>query len=171
MQFQVPQFIETEDKVVGPFTIRQFIYIAIGGTISFLFYFTVATWLWAIFSIVVLSGAIALAFVKVEGRPLVQIALSAFNFYWKPQTYVWQSERPAEVKSEAVARGEAPSGISLENIVAGMALRDAWRDVQTGEKTKSMISNQQFFGKVQERYNMYRDLGGARQAARRIDYR
>ena len=34
MQFQVPQFIETEDKVVGPLTLRQFMYIAGAGAAS-----------------------------------------------------------------------------------------------------------------------------------------
>ena len=30
MKFQVPQFIETEEKIIGPFTVKQFIFIAIG---------------------------------------------------------------------------------------------------------------------------------------------
>ena len=30
MQFQVPQFIEIEDKIFGPLTFKQFIYLA-GG--------------------------------------------------------------------------------------------------------------------------------------------
>ncbi|TSC61742.1 MAG: SsrA-binding protein, partial [Parcubacteria group bacterium Athens0416_74] len=30
MQFQVPQFIEVEDKIVGPLTFKQFVFIA-GG--------------------------------------------------------------------------------------------------------------------------------------------
>ena len=30
MEYQVPQFIEVEDKIFGPFTLKQFIYVA-GG--------------------------------------------------------------------------------------------------------------------------------------------
>ena len=40
MRFQVPQFIEVEDKIFGPFTFKQFIYIAGGiGVAGVLFTF------------------------------------------------------------------------------------------------------------------------------------
>ena len=81
MQFQVPQFIETEDKVVGPFTLRQFMYVAGAGLASAILYFTVTTWLWLILTLVLLGGAIGVAFVKVEGRPLGNIIFAAFGFY------------------------------------------------------------------------------------------
>ena len=67
MQFQVPQFIETEDKIVGPFTLRQFMYVAGAGLGSAILYFTVATWLWLILTIVLLGGAVGVAFIKVGG--------------------------------------------------------------------------------------------------------
>ena len=38
MQFQVPQFIEIEDKIFGPLTFKQFIYLAGGGGLCFLLY-------------------------------------------------------------------------------------------------------------------------------------
>ncbi len=28
MEYQVPQFIEVEDKIIGPLTLKQFIYVA-----------------------------------------------------------------------------------------------------------------------------------------------
>ena len=28
MEYQVPQFIEVEDKIIGPLTLKQFIYLA-----------------------------------------------------------------------------------------------------------------------------------------------
>ncbi|KKS92044.1 MAG: hypothetical protein UV69_C0039G0006, partial [Parcubacteria group bacterium GW2011_GWE2_43_12] len=30
-QFVVPQFIDVEDKIIGPITVRQFIIIMVGG--------------------------------------------------------------------------------------------------------------------------------------------
>ena len=38
MRFQVPQFIEVEDKIFGPFTLKQFIYMAGGCGLSFVTY-------------------------------------------------------------------------------------------------------------------------------------
>src|SRR5579872_2467120 len=94
MQFQVPQFIETEDKVVGPFSLRQFAYVGAACVVTAIFYFMVATWLAILAGIIFIGGALAVSFIKVEGRPLSTIIMSAANFYWKPQTYVWQPEHP-----------------------------------------------------------------------------
>ncbi len=164
MQFQVPQFIETEDKVVGPFTIRQFIYIGAAGGLVFLLYFMVQTWLFAILSVLILGLGGSLAFVKIGERPLIHVALAAFNFYWTPQAYVWQS---GVSKTGGALKPLGAGGIPLEDIVAGRALRNVWQNLQTGVKA----SNQQFFGKMQDRYQVFEKLTGERQAARRIDYR
>jgi len=166
MQFQVPQFIETEDKIIGPLTIRQFIYIAVAGGISAILYFVVQTWLWAFLSLLLLSIAISFAFIKIEGRPLAHIAISALSFYWRPQTYVWQPEHPQMPKSaESMKKLETP-GFSLESIIRGLALHKTWQDLQTGTKAKPMFGK-----KVSERYEIFRRLSGEKQAARRVDYR
>lgn len=167
MQFQVPQFIETEDKIIGPLTIRQFLYVGAATGLSFLLFFTVQMWLWVALSIPIFGAALSLALIKIGGRPLIHVALSAVNFYWKPQTYVWQPEHPEIQKTEESMKPLAASDLSLEKIVAGMALRKVWQNLQTGVR----VSNQQFFGKMQERYQVFQRLAGDRQAARRVDYR
>jgi hypothetical protein len=167
MQFQVPQFIETEDKIVGPLTLRQFLYVGGAAGLCFLLYFTVQLWLAVILSIFLLSISVTLAFIKVGGRPLIHVALSAFGFYWKPQVYVWQPEHPGTAKSEASMKPLAPAGLSLSDIVSGAALRNVWQNLQTGSK----ISDKQFLGKAEERYEVFQRQSGERQAARRVDYR
>jgi hypothetical protein len=167
MQYQVPQFIETEDTIVGPFTMRQFIYVAVAGGFSFMLYFTVQTWLWVILSIFLVSGALAFSLVKIGGRPLTHVAISAFNFFWKPQTYTWQPERPELRKNEANMEKLAAPGISLEKIISGLALKNVWQQVQTGSK----MSGKQFLGKMTEHYEVFRKTTGEREAARRVDYR
>jgi len=159
MQFQVPQFIETEDKVIGPFTIRQFIYIGVGAGICAMFYFIVTTWLWVILSIAIMGSAAAAAFIKINGRPFTNIVLSAFNFYWKPQTYLWQSAEQQQVKKE----GHPTLGASIQNIAAGLALHKSWENVQTGTK----VSNTQ----MTEHYQIFQKQTGERRAAKRVDYR
>jgi hypothetical protein len=122
MQFQVPQFIETEDKIVGPLTLKQFAYIAGGGILSALLYFVAQAWLWAIGSFFIFAIVIALAFVKIEGRPFPNVIVSAFHFYWKPQTYVWQPEHPTVVLHPKVVEQEA-SRSALEEILAKSAAK------------------------------------------------
>ena len=38
MQFKVPQFLDIEDKIFGPFTFREFVYLTGGGGMCFVLY-------------------------------------------------------------------------------------------------------------------------------------
>lgn len=167
MQFQVPQFIETEDKVVGPFTIRQFIYVAIGGGIAVMLFFTVQTAVAAILGLLALVIAGALGFVKIQGRPLIDVVLAAAGFYWKPQTYVWQPEH-GRIESQKLKVESKESGFSLEKIMAGIALHKRWENLQTGEKIKPEKAIEK---KMDSRYLIFERRTGERRAARRVDYR
>ncbi len=91
-QFQVPQFIETESKIVGPLTLKQFLYIAAAGLTSFLLFFVLKFFLWVIVTLIFGSIAAAFAFFKYNGRPLTIILKSAFLYYWNPRLYLWQRE-------------------------------------------------------------------------------
>jgi hypothetical protein len=189
VQFQVPQFIETEDKIVGPLSLRQFIFIGIGFGICALLYFILQTWLWLILSIIVMAISISISFVKIQGRPFARVILSAFNFYWQPQTYVWQPEhealaprreekplKPAH-KSASVAdilakmKIAAPATTATDSraaIAQGSALHKSWQGVQTGEK----MSDKEFTEKkMYGRYQIFQKMEGDRAAARRVDYR
>jgi hypothetical protein len=166
MQFQVPQFIETEDKIVGPFTLRQFMYVAGAGVLSAIFYFTLATWLWLILTVILLGIAIGAAFVKVEGRPLGNVLISALGFYWRPQTYIWKPEE--QPVAAAIRHNDDNSGISLEKIITGAALHKRWENLQTGQKTQE---NKTVENKMNARYQIFQGVSGERKAAKRVDYR
>jgi hypothetical protein len=163
MQFQVPQFIDTEDKVVGPFSLRQFAYVGIAGVISAIFYFFVQTWLFIVMAIIFLGLAGVIAFVKINGQPVSKIITAALNFYWKPQVYVWKSETVAAQKPIV-----HESGLSLESIASGMALHKSWEGLQTGTKAPVRQAVEQ---KVTSRYQILDRPTGDRQAAKRVDYR
>ena len=111
MRFQVPQFIEVEDKIFGPLTITQFIYLA-GG-----FGFLGGMWLllpwWAA---IILGGPVAgfgaaLAFYKINDRPLVSVLEHAAEYYAKDKLYIWSKRQrtPAEVAKETLDSAEDPS--------------------------------------------------------------
>lgn len=169
MQFQVPQFIETEDKVVGPLSLRQFIYVGVAVVLSALCFFLLQTWLFVIIAFVLVGGSLAISFLKVEGRPLISVITSAANFYWKPQTYIWKPEHAAIMPRSPEREGGASM---LEGILAESPLHKSWKGLQTGTSDIQKNSDKQFLeNKMAERYQIFQKKTGDRSAARRIDYR
>jgi len=168
MHFQVPQFVDVEDKIVGPFSLKQFLYIGAAVGISMLLFFIVKLWLWFILSIFIISGGVTLAMVKINGQPVIKIIMSAAGFYWRPQTYVWQQKK--EKSAQGAAGGKAEQGLSLENIVAGLSLRKSWQNLQTG--TKVLASEGRWHvSRPRERYEVIQKITGERKAVKRVDYR
>jgi len=71
MRYEVPQFIEIEDKIVGPLTWKQFVFLAGGAGGAVLLWLSLPP-LIAIFLIVPIAVlALALAFYKYNQRPFI----------------------------------------------------------------------------------------------------
>lgn len=96
MRYQVPQFIEVEDKIFGPLTLKQFIYLAGGGGLSFLAYVSIGNlFISAIPIIVIMAVSASFAFYKVNSRPFIDVAESAFKYYLGSKLYIWKkSDKP-----------------------------------------------------------------------------
>jgi hypothetical protein len=95
MRYQVPQFIEVEDKVIGPFTVRQFIYLAGGGGMSFLVYHFLPFYIAILVLGLVVPLSLALAFYKINNKPFIDFLESAFLYYTKTNFYIWKKEEKA----------------------------------------------------------------------------
>ena len=169
MLFQIPQFIETEDKIVGPFSLKQFAYVFGALGISALLYFLVNTWLWFVLSLPLVAAGVTLAFIKINGQPFTRVALSAFGYYFKPQTYVWQPQNPTIKKNEEAMKSLA-GGFSWESIMSGLALKQARERVQTGTKETTQKLKRSL-GDVAQKYSAIERLTGERYLAKRVDYR
>ena len=89
-QFQVPQFIEVEDRIFGPLTTKQFFYLVGGGGLCFLFWFFLQPFV-AILLIIPVGGfAVALAFLKINGRPFLYVVASFISYSLAPKRFLWQ---------------------------------------------------------------------------------
>ena len=100
MQFQVPQFIDIEDKIFGPFTFKQFVYMGGGAALCYIIYRTLPLFI-AILLIVPVGGfAGALTFYKPNGKPFVHMVQSFLNFHLNSKLYLWKKE--ARKKEERV---------------------------------------------------------------------
>lgn len=98
-----------EDKVIGPFTIKQFLYLAGGAAIIFLtnYFFQLII----VIPVAILIGSLAgsLAFLKINEQPFpatlkhaLLYALRPRLFLWKKETAAKKSPRPTDKKAENV---------------------------------------------------------------------
>jgi len=92
MRYQVPQFIDIEDKIVGPLTIKQFVYLAGGAGMCFLLYNFLPIIIAIILILIVGPLSLALAFYKINNKPFIDFLESAFTFYTKNNLYIWKKQ-------------------------------------------------------------------------------
>ncbi|MDE2037600.1 MAG: PrgI family protein [Patescibacteria group bacterium] len=106
MRFQVPQFIEVEDKIFGPLTLKQFIYLAGGGGLSFAIYAVVRNLTIALLPIVAIMAVSAgLAFYRINNKPLIDVVEAAFKYYTGGKLFIWKKEdKPKPQTAEAAAK-------------------------------------------------------------------
>jgi hypothetical protein len=71
MKFQVPQFIDTETKLIGPLTLMQFLFVAGGVSMTAVAWIVLNGIVFGIVALVILGFFGALAFAKVDGQPML----------------------------------------------------------------------------------------------------
>jgi hypothetical protein len=109
MEFQVPQFIEVEDKIFGPLTILQFIYLAGGLGFAFAMWLLLPLWLAIIVGAPVALLGAGLAFYRVNERPLMATLEAGFNYLVGAKLYVWEKKKTELPSPENIALlGETP---------------------------------------------------------------
>jgi len=100
MQFQVPQFIEVEDKIFGPLTFKQFVYVAGGAGAAYLIWRVLPLIIAAPLILGVGGFAAALAFMQWNGRPFISGLENAFFYLIHTKLYLWNNEHKTKVKAE-----------------------------------------------------------------------
>jgi membrane protein implicated in regulation of membrane protease activity len=114
MRFQVPQFINVEDKIFGPFTAKQFVYLAGGGAISYIIFKFLPIYLSVIIIAPLAILSLALAFAKPNGKPFVFLLEAGIKYYLGSKLYLWKKE-PKKIKNTE----ENKSTIEVDNIISG----------------------------------------------------
>lgn len=104
-QFQVPQFIDVEDRILGPITMRQFFIMLIPFGTGILTYFLLKFWIMVIITTLVLIGAAVFAFYKPYGMKFSRFFSAFLAFSLKPHMYIWKREEKAKVLFEHAPEG------------------------------------------------------------------
>lgn len=94
MRFEVPKFIEVEDKIFGPFTWKQFLYLLGGAGSILIAQHFIKNMFWAVIVTSPITAiALALTFYKTNGQSFSIILKAAVQYYFKQKLYVWKADR------------------------------------------------------------------------------
>lgn len=122
MQFKVPQFIDVEDKLFGPFSFKQFAYIAGGGGLCFVLFKLLPIWLSIFLIIPVAVLSILLVFYKINDKPFSFYLQAGLNYLISSKLFIWKQRL---VKPENKDReSEALPMVSVVPTTTGNKLKD-----------------------------------------------
>lgn len=93
MQFEVPQFIEIEDKIFGPFTWRQFLYLGGGAGMAVVLFLTTPLFVFILVGLPLGLFAAALAFYPINNRPFSYFIEAMYNYFRRHRLYLWKQEK------------------------------------------------------------------------------
>lgn len=118
MQFHIPQYIDIEDKIFGPLTLKQAIYVAGGGGGIYLVYRVIPS---IFFSAPVMIGIAvitwALAFYPKEklGKPFIEVLEAGFYYMMGSKLYTWKktTKEPTMGKEEIFLGSQMPGTPSV----------------------------------------------------------
>ncbi len=126
-QFVVPQFIDVEDKIFGPITIRQFIILLFGGLLIFLAFRYGDLSLFITTAVIVGGLSLTFAFIKVNGQTFHYFLLNITQTAKKPSLRIWNKNYTK--KELEFYRKEASDFEPIEHIETKEVKRDRIRDL------------------------------------------
>jgi len=140
MQYKVPQYIEVEDKLFGPFTLQQFSYLMGGFGLTVILWRTFAESSWLLLILApVIAFTLALTFLKPNGKPFISLLQSAIYFILKPRKLFWRNpgsreslenvlaakkERTTVDKKNKIFESKLYSGSQIENLAKKLDKRN-----------------------------------------------
>ena len=133
-QFVVPQFIDVEDKIIGPITTRQFLIIMGTTLVLFIIYKIFRFVYFVITGLPIVGVAATFAFARVNGAPFHLFFLNILETYRRPKTRVWYKEmNDAELRaSMAAAPITPPKAVAPKEVITTSRLQELTLVANTG---------------------------------------
>ncbi|MDD2658000.1 MAG: PrgI family protein [Candidatus Pacebacteria bacterium] len=113
MEYQVPQFIEVEDKIIGPLTLKQFIYVAGAGGLCVIFFIYLPIFVALLLTAPTIALAAALAFYKMNGKPFIEVLEAGFNYYTRSKLFLWKRREVTAAEQGAAANERAAAAAAV----------------------------------------------------------
>jgi len=113
-QFTVPQFIDAEDKIIGPITTRQFIILLVMSGFVFLQYKIFDFSLFLVSGLLTVGIFFTFAFSKINGRPFHYFLLNVIQSLFMPRLRLWNKNfgkklAEAQFDSKNIIKSQPPA--------------------------------------------------------------
>ena len=108
LQFTVPQFIDVEDKIFGPITVRQFVIELVTALLIAVCYKLFDFSLFIVLALLLFTIGTTFAFVKINGAPFHFFVLNLVQTLKKPGLRVWRKDGTLNVGLEFDTNTLAP---------------------------------------------------------------
>ncbi len=129
MHAQVPQYLEVEDKIIGPLTIKQFIYLLIGGGIIFLLFNLLKFPVFILVAIPIAFFTLLLAFFRIGNQKFSRFVINFLGFISKPNIYIWKKFPPTTPEEEPAPK-IIKKAESFKKIPGKQGLEETWWKIE-----------------------------------------
>lgn len=142
----VPQYIDVEDRIVGPLTWKHLGWLFGGCGILVMAWMLLDRTTFYIIAIPVGLITAALAFYRPNGVPMIEFVGYGFNYLFRPKVYTWQREarkmdsqkKPKDAKITATSEEKK---LTTDDIAALAKNLDS-HGVERNERLKKLIEEQ-----------------------------
>lgn len=144
MQFQVPQYIEVEDKLVGPLSLKQFVYLAGAGGISYILFRKLPLLVALPFIAIIVGFALALAFYPREkfGKPFIEIIQSGARYLLRTRLYTWKKIPQKITPGKTPTEQSTSFSIPIPTVTEGKLKDLSWNVDVAGDKEEPKTNHE-----------------------------
>ncbi len=134
MRFEVPQFIDIEDKIFGPLTFKQGLYVGGAIGIGVAAYKLLPIYIAIPIMIGIAGLAWALGFYKLNNQPFIVVGQAFLNYTFKDKIYIWKKEAPKAKQPQPVKK-QIPEQ-EPEKVITRKDIQDLARNLDILDKTR-----------------------------------
>ena len=126
MRFQIPQFIEVEDKIFGPLTLKQFLYLVGSAGMIVVLWRALPIFLAVLFGLPIAAFGIALAFYKINNKPFIFTIEAAVRYFVGPKLFVWRKLPKKFLAAEPKDGERSPEILTVPRLSESRLKTIAW---------------------------------------------
>jgi hypothetical protein len=96
VKYQVPQFIETETKLIGPLTLKQFLFVAGGVSVIAMEFILLSGVIFMVLAFITAALFGALAFLKIDGQPFINYLAYMLAYGLGAKQYIYRPDEQTD---------------------------------------------------------------------------